>query len=151
VTGGRPPATLFSGGAARRACNDVLCIGFVGSGVLLLSSSSIANFRGKEIIGYRGGDLIPDPKNPLRGIDDPDHDEYDPVWNRGYHVVTLTMGYRRQLTNGRSLDIHFKVGNLIDEDCEVDPKNWTEGIVKNRTQKKERSVCPRNDVSTVPS
>ena len=35
--------------------------------------------------------------------------------------------------------------------CEVAPKNWTGGIVKNRPQKKERSVCPKNDVSTVPS
>ena len=34
---------------------------------------------------------------------------------------------------------------------EVDPKKWTGGIVTNRTQKKVRSTCPRNDVSTVPS
>ena len=34
---------------------------------------------------------------------------------------------------------------------EVAPKNWTGGIVKNSPQKKERSACPKNDVSTVPS
>ena len=39
----------------------------------------------------------------------------------------------------------------IRRQIEVDPKNWTGGIVKNRTPKQERSICPRNDVSTVPS
>jgi len=33
---------------------------------------------------------------------------------------------------------------------EVAPENWTAGIV-NIKPEKERSVCPRNDVSTVPS
>jgi polygalacturonase len=34
---------------------------------------------------------------------------------------------------------------------EVAPNNWTGGIVKNTPQEKERSVCPRSVVSTVPS
>ena len=40
---------------------------------------------------------------------------------------------------------------VVAQTSEVDPKKWTGGIVTNRTQKKVRSTCPRNDVSTVPS
>lgn len=33
---------------------------------------------------------------------------------------------------------------------EVDPENWTGGIVKSKP-KRERSTCPRNDVSIIPN
>ena len=32
---------------------------------------------------------------------------------------------------------------------EVDPGNWTGGIVNPKSEKTTRSKCPRNDVSTV--
>jgi hypothetical protein len=74
-----------------------------------------ANFRGREVLGYRGSDLIANPNAPTKAIDDPTVDEYDVVWNRGYHLITATMGYRCKLRHGLTLDIQFRVFNLLNE------------------------------------
>jgi len=74
------------------------------------------NFRGREVIGYRSSDTMLDPANPTRAIDDPNLNEYSPVYNRGHALVTATLGYRYKLTKGRSLEFQLRVTNLLQED-----------------------------------
>ena len=57
--------------------------------------------------------------------------------------------YREVGNLGRSSAIP-RVLSLQELLNEVDPKNWTGGIVKSKP-KKERSTCPKNDVSIIPS
>lgn len=74
-----------------------------------------ANFRGKEVIGYRASDTMLDPANPTRAIDDPNLDEYTPVYNSSYYLVTATLGYRQKLAKGRTLEWQLRVSNLFNE------------------------------------
>ncbi len=50
-----------------------------------------------------------------------------------------------------SITLYDRSGTVIatNTGCEVDPGNWTGGIVNPKSEKPTRSTCPRNDVSTV--
>jgi outer membrane receptor for monomeric catechols len=74
------------------------------------------NYRGREVIGYRGADTIRNPANPTQAIDDPDVDAYTAVYNKAYYLVTGTLSYRHRLQQRRDLHLQLRVANLLNED-----------------------------------
>lgn len=80
------------------------------------------NYRGSRVVGYRGGDSIVNPANPLQSIDDPSVDGYTTVEAPGATLFTLTMGYSWTLKGGQKVSVDFRVNNLLDEDDVV----WTD-------------------------
>ncbi len=73
-----------------------------------------ANYRARQAISYRGGDSIVDPTNPANAIDDPNVGALDPVYLHGYTTATLVFGYNVRLTRGYTLQLDFKIDNLLD-------------------------------------
>jgi outer membrane receptor protein involved in Fe transport len=74
------------------------------------------NYRGKQIIGYRGSDTIVNPANPLAGIDDPSVDAYTPVYSpAAYYTVVATMSYTLRLERGRTVRFDLRVNNLLND------------------------------------
>lgn len=69
-------------------------------------------FRGPQIIGYRGADTIVDPATPARSIDDPAVDAYSTVTAKAYHVGTLTLGYPVKVFR-QLIDFNLSVSNLF--------------------------------------
>lgn len=80
------------------------------------------NLRGKRVVGYRGGDSIVNPANPLQSIDDPTVDGYTVVEAPGSELYTLTLGYSWKLKSGQRVTVDFRVNNLLDEDDVI----WTD-------------------------
>ena len=74
------------------------------------------NYRGKEVIGYRGGDTMVDPANPANAIDDPRVGPLDPVYRPAYYVTTATFGYTFRLRHRLPVRLDLTVNNALDED-----------------------------------
>jgi hypothetical protein len=74
------------------------------------------NYRGREVIGYRGGDTIINPANPAQTIDDPNVDATTPVYRPDYYTVTAVLGYSFKLMDKYPVRLDFTVSNLLDED-----------------------------------
>lgn len=81
-----------------------------------------ANWRGKRVVGYRGGDSIVNPANPAQSIDDPSVNGYTEVWAPGSTLMTATVGYSWKLSKGRSFRVDLRISNLLDEDDVI----WTD-------------------------
>jgi hypothetical protein len=73
-------------------------------------------FRGPQVIGYRGADTMVDPANPTRAIDDPKVDAYTPVWQKRYFLATATLGYPVKVFGARKVDLNLSITNLFDYD-----------------------------------
>ena len=73
-----------------------------------------ANYRARQVISYRGGDTMADPASPTNAIDDPSVGPLDPVYLHGYTTATLVFGYNFKLTRGYTLQLDFKIDNLLD-------------------------------------
>jgi outer membrane receptor protein involved in Fe transport len=73
------------------------------------------NYRGAQVIGYRGNDTIVDPTNSTRAIDDPSVGPYDTVKSDAYYNVTLNFGYRWKFSEKLTFDFDLKVDNLLDD------------------------------------
>src|SRR5262249_54004192 len=71
------------------------------------------NYRGRQVIGYRGADTIRDPNNPSQAIDDPKEGPLDPVYMKEYYSGTVTINYSRRLSDKYTLHVDFKVDNLF--------------------------------------
>ncbi|WP_438479688.1 TonB-dependent siderophore receptor [Oleiharenicola lentus] len=80
------------------------------------------NWRGSRVVGYRGGDSIVNPANPLQSIDDTSVDGYTTVVAPGASLVTATVGYTWKLKGGRQVDLNLRISNLLDEDDVI----WTD-------------------------
>ncbi|HYD83550.1 MAG TPA: hypothetical protein VEA63_05845, partial [Opitutus sp.] len=74
------------------------------------------NYRGREVIGYRGGDTIADPSNPAQAIDNPSFDATTPVYRPDYYLVTGVLGYSFKLMNKYPVRLDLTVNNLLEED-----------------------------------
>lgn len=74
------------------------------------------NYRGKQVIGYRGADTIVNPANPLTAIDDPTATALDPVYMDPYTVGTATFNYTRKVWKNKVLSVDLKISNLFDYD-----------------------------------
>lgn len=73
------------------------------------------NYRGREIIGFRGADTIVNPANPAAAIDDPSVDALTPVYRPSYYTMVLTLGYTTKVF-GKTTRFDLTVDNLLDED-----------------------------------
>ncbi|MEO7414923.1 MAG: hypothetical protein ABIZ81_16390 [Opitutaceae bacterium] len=73
------------------------------------------NYRGAQVIGYRGSDTIVDPANPTRTIDDPSVGAYDTVKSDAYYNVTLNLGYQWRFSERFTFEFDLKVDNVLDD------------------------------------
>jgi outer membrane receptor protein involved in Fe transport len=73
------------------------------------------NYRGREVIGYRGGDTIVDPANPASAIDNPAYDATSPYYRKDYYLVTGVLGYDFKVKN-YPVRLTLTINNLLDED-----------------------------------
>jgi outer membrane receptor protein involved in Fe transport len=73
-------------------------------------------FRGPQVIGYRGSDTIVSPTNPNLAIDDPKVDAYTPVWQKAYYLATATVGYPIKFGHRQKVDLNLSVTNLFNYD-----------------------------------
>ncbi|MSU66628.1 MAG: hypothetical protein EXS38_11120 [Opitutus sp.] len=73
------------------------------------------NYRGREVIGFRGSDTIRNPANPSAAIDDAAVDAFTPVYNPSYYTTTVVFGYSRQLFN-YPVRFDLRLENALNED-----------------------------------
>ena len=74
------------------------------------------NYRGREIIGFRGADTIVNPANATAAIDDPAVDALTPVYRGGYSMITAVAGYTFKLHQHHTVRVDLTVGNLLNKD-----------------------------------
>lgn len=72
------------------------------------------NHRGKEVIGYRGGDTL--RTGPTTAADDPTVDATTPVYRDPYTLVTGVLGYSFRLNARVRAKLDLRVSNLLNED-----------------------------------
>lgn len=75
-----------------------------------------ANYRGKQVIGYRGADTIRDPNNPAAAIDDPNAGPLDTVDQPGYTTFTAVVSYSWRISKKLQCDLTLRASNLFDYD-----------------------------------
>jgi outer membrane receptor protein involved in Fe transport len=73
------------------------------------------NYRGREVIGFRGADTIRNPANPNAAIDDPTVDAFTPVYQPSYYTATLMFGYSRKIFD-YPVRFDLRIENVLDED-----------------------------------
>lgn len=76
-------------------------------------------FRGKQVIGWRGADTMVSPDNPNVAIDNPGVDALTSVYRKGYYTATMTIGYPVKLSKGRTVYINLSIDNLWDYDSPI--------------------------------
>lgn len=74
------------------------------------------NYRGREVIGYRGADTVVDPSDPTktRAIPDSRVSAYIPFYADPYYLFVGTLGYRFKLTRTLAATVDLRVNNLLD-------------------------------------
>ncbi len=77
------------------------------------------NYRGKQVIGFKGADTVVNPANPSSTIDDPSVGPYDAVYSDDYFLVTAVLGYECKLRSKQTLKFDFNVSNLLDEEMPI--------------------------------
>ena len=75
-----------------------------------------ANYRGREVIGYRGADTIVNPANPATAVDDPTLNAYSTVTAKPYTTGTLMLGYTFRARRATQVNLGLKVDNLLNYD-----------------------------------
>ncbi|MDP3069215.1 MAG: hypothetical protein Q8N18_02955 [Opitutaceae bacterium] len=70
-------------------------------------------YIGRTAIGNRGADTIVNPANPNTAIDDPSVDAQTRVYRDAYYTATATFGYQYRLQGNRTVDLNFRIGNLL--------------------------------------
>lgn len=73
------------------------------------------NYRGREVIGFRGADTIRNPANAAAAIDDPSVDAFTPVYRPSYYTATAMFGYSRRVRN-YPVRFDLRIENLLGED-----------------------------------
>jgi outer membrane receptor for monomeric catechols len=71
------------------------------------------NYRGREVIGYRGGDTI--RTGPTTVADDPNVDATSPVYRKAYSLWTGVIGYSYRISPKLRVKFDFRVSNLFNE------------------------------------
>ena len=72
------------------------------------------NYRGREVIGYRGGDTI--RTGTATAADNPEVDATTPVYRDPYTLWTGVVGYSFRLNSRLRMKLDLRVSNLFDED-----------------------------------
>jgi hypothetical protein len=70
-------------------------------------------YRGRIVIGNRGGDTIVNPANPLTAIDDPTVDAFTPIYAKPRREVKMTLGYNLRLKNDLPVNFRLRIDNLL--------------------------------------
>lgn len=73
------------------------------------------NYRGAQVIGYKGSDNIADPTQASGTSDDKTVGPYDTVKSDAYYNLTLNLGYSWKKSERLTFDFDFKVDNLLDD------------------------------------
>lgn len=73
------------------------------------------NYRGREVIGFRGADTIRNPANATGVIDDPSVSAFDAVYRPSYYTATAMFGYSRRLFD-YPVTFNLRIENLLNED-----------------------------------
>jgi hypothetical protein len=86
------------------------------------------NYRGREIIGYRGADTIVNPADATKttAIPDPTVSAYTPFYADPYYLFVGTLGYKFKLTRALSATVDLRVDNLL---------NWSKPLYWGTTQR----------------
>jgi hypothetical protein len=71
------------------------------------------NYRGRQVIGTKGADTIPDPANPAQAIDNPAVGALDYVYMHPYSTVTLVFNYVYRISRRCEVDFDLKIDNLL--------------------------------------
>lgn len=71
------------------------------------------NFRGRQVVGYRGGDTMRAPGNTAAAIDDPTVGPHDSVYARPYYMGMLEVGYQWRSRRDDAYRVRLKVDNLL--------------------------------------
>ena len=74
------------------------------------------NYRGRSVIGYRGGDLIEDPDNPGRTTPNPLTGPLDVVYQPGYTTARATIHYNWRINRKITINLSLIIRNLFDYD-----------------------------------
>lgn len=72
------------------------------------------NFRGRQVIGYRGADTIQDPSNPTAAIADPKASPYRTVETSPYYLAVATMKYSWKINEHLTAETDLLIDNLFD-------------------------------------
>jgi outer membrane receptor protein involved in Fe transport len=102
-------------------------------------------YRGREIIGYRGADTInvEQPDGSFISVDDPSVGALDPVKISGYALTTLTLGYTWRVNRKVQVVFDLRVANLFD----YDKPRYTSTVLRPRdgdVTKPAREMTPYN-------
>jgi hypothetical protein len=73
------------------------------------------NYRGAQVIGYRGSDTIADASAPGGVKDDPTVNAYNTVKSDAYYNVTLNFGYTWKYSEKITMDFDLKIDNVLDD------------------------------------
>ncbi len=73
------------------------------------------NYRGREVIGFRGADTIRNPANAAAAIDDPAVDAFTPVYRPSYYTATAVFGYSRKIFD-HPVRFDLRIENVLNED-----------------------------------
>jgi outer membrane receptor for ferric coprogen and ferric-rhodotorulic acid len=112
------------------------------------------NYRGRQVLGARTGDTIPDPNNPNVAIPDPTRGATSYIWGGGYTKGTANFSYTYRLkeNNGRfaryspkTIQFDFAIDNLFNLDRPILENSSTTNSTANSL-----NLAPRdNDISNV--
>jgi len=73
------------------------------------------NYRGREVIGFRGSDTIRSATNPAVAVDDPNVDAFTPVYRPSYYTATVVFGYSRKFFD-HPVRFDLRIENVLHED-----------------------------------
>jgi hypothetical protein len=72
------------------------------------------NYRGREVIGFRGADTIRTSPTATTTMDDPGVDAFTPVYRPSYYTVTALFGYSRRLFD-YPVRFDLRIENVLNE------------------------------------
>ncbi|MBI5768405.1 MAG: secretin and TonB N-terminal domain-containing protein [Verrucomicrobia bacterium] len=73
-------------------------------------------YIGRTAIGNRGADTIISPTNSTLAVDNPNVDANTRIYRDAFYTATATLGYQYRLGSNRTIDLSFRVGNLLGND-----------------------------------
>ncbi len=73
------------------------------------------NYRGSQVIGYRGSDTIADAASPGGVKDDPAVGPYDTVKSEAYYNFTVNVGYLWKRSERMTFEFDLKIDNVLDD------------------------------------
>jgi outer membrane receptor protein involved in Fe transport len=71
------------------------------------------NYRGPQVIGYKGADTIVDPANPAATIDDPTRSATDVVYGPSYQIASATVGYTYRGIKRYPISFSLRLDNVF--------------------------------------